>query len=86
MVVDGGQGGHHRGHGHRRGIRSAQFKQCRQGTLPPRLVGVVLQPVRGGHPQPMRNPYPGRHLTVLVGGDGLDRSRADVDANCDDFR
>jgi hypothetical protein len=53
--------------------------------LPPRLVGIVLEPVRGGHPQLVRNAHPGRDAAVLVGGHGLDSGRSDVDADCGGF-
>jgi hypothetical protein len=49
--------------------------------LPPRLVGVVLELIRRGHPQPVRDPHPGRHLAILIGGDSLDGGRADVNAD-----
>ena len=63
----------------------AELGQRRQRAAPPRLVGVVLEPVGGRHPQLVRNSCPGHHPAVLVGGHGFDGGRADVDADCDLF-
>ena len=54
-----------------------------QRTPPPCLIGVVLKPVGGRHPQLVRNPDPRSHLAVLVGGHRFDGGRTDVDADCD---
>ena len=82
--IDGGQRGHHRRNGHRAHLGpGSQLIQGRQRTAPPRLVGIVLQPVGGRHPQLMGDPHPRRHVAVLVGGYRFDRGGADVDADCD---
>ena len=52
------------------------------GPVAPRFVGVVLEAVRVRYPQLVRNPGPGHHPAVLVGGHGFDRGGADVDADC----
>ena len=53
-----------------------------QRTVPPGLLGVMLESVRCGYLQPVRNARPRRYLAVLVGGHRFDRGRADVDADC----
>ena len=73
------------GDGHRPRARPSQLLEGRQRAPPPRLVGVMLQQVGGRHPQLVRNPYPRRHLAVLVDGYRFDRGGADVDADCDVF-
>ena len=82
-VVHGGQRRHHRCDRHRRGVVPARVRPAPSTGPPPGLVGVVLEPIRGGHQEPVRDSRPGHHLTVLVGGDGLDCGRADIDADCD---
>ena len=83
--VDGGQRRHHRGNGHRQRIRARQLLQRRQRTQPPRLVGVVFQPVRRRHSQLVRDACPRDHPAILVGGHRFDGGGADVDADCDLF-
>ena len=73
---------HHRRDGHRAGVGAAQLLEGGQRPVAPRFPRVVLEFVRFRYPQPVRNPGPGHHLAVLVGGDRFDRGGADVDADC----
>ena len=80
--VDRRQGRDHRRDGHRAGVGAPQPLESLQRTVPPGLLGVMLESVRCGYLQPVRNARPRRYLAVLVGGHRFDRGRADVDADC----
>ncbi len=60
----------------------ASSLEGRQRAVPPGLLRVMLEFVRRGYPQPVRDSGPRDHSAVLVGGHRLDRGRADVDADC----
>lgn len=60
-----------------------QLVKGRQWSLPPGLAGIVLQLVRGRHPQLVANPHPIRHLAGFVRGYRFDGSGTDVNTDCD---
>ena len=62
-----------------------EFVEGHRRPAPPRLVGVMLEPVGRRHPKLVGDAHPSQHVAVGVGGYRLDRRAADVDADCDAF-